>query len=505
MRRSASASAAIALGAAALAAGAWSGSAGARLDAGAQSCDFAAPAILPEPAHTRGLSNTIRWEKVPSGCWENDDNSGQKSKERRFVVTITNLSNGEKETVTVRGDGEVDATIDPDELPAGPGGAIDGQRFRFAVVRKESICGSGSPSLGICTNRYTRTSSDSAAVESIQDARAPSGSLRLGTQTFVSSLVVAAAVTATDPGGGAASGPGYVEFSSSSQFECRGRACDVEALGGPLSVRLEPGPDGVRTVHARVYDRARRGADDPGTTTIGTPPGNVSPAFSATVIVDRTPPTVFVRVSTIRATTGVPVTFDGSASVDVGGLGADSGVEPSSASWELGDGTTVAGRLVATHSYAATGTYPIAYSLADRLGNMVRVPLGEIVVVAAPVPPVPQTTTTPPPAAPPAPVRVDRTAPLLSKLSVRRRGARTTVAFRVSERATVQVEVRRLRPRPVRRLAALTRRLKAGRRSVVLPRAATRKPGRYQIVLVARDAAGNRSRVRSLRLTTKRR
>jgi hypothetical protein len=63
--------------------------------------------------------------------------------------------------------------------------------------------------------------------------------------------------------------------------------------------------------------------------------------------------------------------------------------------------------------------------------------------------------------------------------------------------------VRRLLPRPARRLASLSRQLGAGRRGILLPAAATKKPGRYAIVLVARDRAGNVSRPRTLRLTTR--
>ena len=124
-----------------LAAAAWSGGAGAQPEAG---CDTV---ILAEPSHTRGRSNTIRWEQVPSSCWENDDAAGKKSTERRFVVTVTNTVTGAKDTVTVHGDGEVDATVDPDEFP---GPAVDGQRFSYSIVRKESVCIAGIPELGSC-------------------------------------------------------------------------------------------------------------------------------------------------------------------------------------------------------------------------------------------------------------------------------------------------------------------------------------------------------------------
>ncbi|HUH15388.1 MAG TPA: hypothetical protein VML35_05845, partial [Gaiellaceae bacterium] len=62
---------------------------------------------------------------------------------------------------------------------------------------------------------------------------------------------------------------------------------------------------------------------------------------------------------------------------------------------------------------------------------------------------------------------------------------------------------RRVVPRPVRPVASLSRRLPAGRRTIVLPAAATTKRGRYQILLVARDQSGNVSRPRSLTLRTR--
>lgn len=479
--------------------GNWGSYADARPDAG---CWIAPPVVLPEPSHTRGLTNTIRWERVPSNCWVNDDAAGLKSKERRFVVTVTNAQTGAKKTVTVRGDDEVDATIETGDFPAGPGGAIDGQRFTYSVVRKESRCVDGSPPINACFDRATHTSNSSADVTSTQDDRAPVGALRLaGGAVHVRTLDVAAAVTASDPGGAAASGAGYVVFSGSPQLRTCLGGCS-EPLGGPLTVRLEPGPDGLRTVEARVVDRARRPSDDAGSTALGTPPGNASQPFQASVVLDRTPPHVVLQVSTIRATVGVPVTFDASQTVDLGN-GA-SGVQPGSGRWEFGDGESRGGGLVATHAYRAAGTYAIGFAVTDQVGNRATRAMGqtgEIVVVPEAVPPVPQTTTTPAPA--PAPTKVDRTPPGLTSIRFHRTGGRTSMSFRLSERAIVRVQVRRLTPRPARVLKTLSRALRAGRGGIVLP-AALRKAGRYEITFVARDAAGNTSRPRTLRLTTRR-
>lgn len=463
----------------------------------AANCSFAPPLLLPEPVHTRGDSNTIRWEHVPKSCWIGEDNSGKASTQRRFTVSITNVASGRKEFVTVNGEDEIDATIDPDELPKGSNGEIDGVRFEYVVVRKEKWCSSGSPTFGTCQVTSTRTSQPSTAVRSTQDARRPSASLELASgATFVRSLRVGARIVASDPagaGGEPGSGAGYVEFSDATQFaNCR-RDC-IQSLDAPVSVLLPAGPDGARTIQGRVYDKARGPADDPGATTIGTPPGNVSAPFQDTVYLDRTAPAIFIRVSTVRVTVGAPVTFDASQSVDPEG----SGLQPVSGEWSFGDGGRATG-LVANHTYARTGRFPFTFAVADSVGNVARTE-GEIEVVATPVAPQPGTMKKPPQT--PRPTTVDRRPPLLSGLTLRRAKGRVTVSFRVSERATVRLEVRRLLPKPVRRTTSLSRRLAAGRRAVVLPANATRTRGRYAIVLVARDVSGNVSKPKTLRLTT---
>ena len=175
-----------------------------------------------------------------------------------------------------------------------------------------------------------------------------------------------------------------------------------------------------------------------------------------------------------------------------------SGVQPVSGEWDFGDGGR-ATSLVASHTYTQTGRFTVRFSVADQVGNVGRTEI-PLEVFAVAVPPQPSTTETPPQAPPPA--RVDRRPPALSSVAGRRRNGRATVSFRLSERAAVRVEVRRVLPRPARRLASLSRQLGAGRRGILLPAAATRKQGRYLVVLVARDAAGNLSKPRTLRLTT---
>ena len=461
----------------------------ARSDHGVLACQ--PTRALLEPTHTRGRSNTIRWEAVEANCW----NHGT---DRRFVVTITNTATGEKKTVTVRGGNKVEATVEADDFP---GGTIDGRRFSYRIVEKTEVCTLDGP-FGTCLSESTQTSPFANEVASIQDDRAPMGSLVLaGGKTFVRSLDVTATVTAVDPGGAAASGVGYVAFGGAGpRGGCGPLAGCAEPLGPGLTARLALGADGLRTVEARVYDRARGPAQDPGETAIGTPPGNVSASFNATVFLDRTPPHIFIRISTVRVTVGAPVTFDASQTVDTNG----SGVRPATGEWTFGDGVR-ATSLVATHTYARAGRFPFTFNVADDVGNIARAQPVEVEVVDAPVAPQPGSTETPPQA--PRPTTVDRRAPTLSGLSTRRRAGKVLVGFRLSERATVVIEARRLLPKPQRTLGSFRRVVAAGQRQLTVPAVLAtrlRAAGSYRFALVARDAAGNRASVRSVRLTVRR-
>jgi pimeloyl-ACP methyl ester carboxylesterase len=248
-------------------------------------------------------------------------------------------------------------------------------------------------------------------------------------------------------------------------------------------------PDGPRI----VYGRARGPSDGPGTTVFGLPPGNVSVPLASTITVDRMSPAVVISFSSTRVQVGSAVTMNASASRDSAGFGADSGLNVDSGGWSFGDGTTASG-LVATHAYGQPGTYRGSFSVADQVGNQTTAEFS-IEVVAAPVTPTPGSSQTRPAT---TPETIDRTAPRLSNVAVRRLGTRPTLAFRLSERGTLAVEVVRLSPRPVWRVAAFTRQVRAGRGQVAFPRGAFRRQGRYRIRVVARDAARNASAPRTL-------
>lgn len=106
---------------------------------------------------------------------------------------------------------------------------------------------------------------------------------------------------------------------------------------------------------------------------------------------------------------------------------------------------------------------------------------------------------------------LDRTPPVISRVSLsrrtlgvrRRRAARkpgTRIRLRLSEPATVTVRVALRRRTVFRRAGVFTRRLRAGRRSIVFRGRldqghglAALPPGRYRFALRARDASGNDS------------
>ena len=90
----------------------------------------------------------------------------------------------------------------------------------------------------------------------------------------------------------------------------------------------------------------------------------------------------------------------------------------------------------------------------------------------------------------------DDMRPALAAVTVRRAGSGVRVAFRVSEPSRVTARFVR-RGRTVRTIG-----VRAAGRAAITARTGLR-PGRYRIDLRAEDAAGNRSRVRRLRVTVR--
>ena len=413
---------------------------------------------------------------------------------------MTNVANGLTEWTSVSGEDETDATISGSEFPFTGSTGIEGRRFTYRIRRSELVCNAGNPQTGACIDRRYRFGSWSATVSSTQDGTAPSATLQLGFGSlFTRSLSVPAVVT----GSGV---PAWMQFATDPAFPCgrpgvRNVSC-VAPFSTGTQLELAPGPDGERQLFGRVWDDARSPDGAPGPIVFGVPPGNASPIFRDTIIVDRTGPAFTLRASTTQIVVGATVTFEMVGPVD--GVGAPgSGVNTALARWSFGDGATAATSLTASHAFAVTGTYDVTARLGDQLGNLTNSPPLRITVAAAPVPPTPASAPASPGTSTPA--TVDRKAPALSGVAVvKRRGVPTQLSFRASERATLLVQIRIVTPRPAWVVATLRRPIRAGRGGTALGRALHR-PGRYRITVAARDAAGNVSAARVLAVRSQRR
>lgn len=458
------------------------------------------PTIRPEPEYTLGATNVIRWEHVAQSCWDNSGADGKKSAHREFDVVVTNVANGFTNWTTVNGEDETDATISGAEFPFTANTGVEGRRFTYKVRRTEQVCNAGNPQTGICLERRYRFGTWSETVSSTQDGTAPSATLQLG---FGSQFTRFLSVPAVVAGSG---GSAWMQFATDPALPCGSAGVRSVGCVAPFSngtqVALAAGPDGERQVFGRVWDDAREPDGAPGPIVFGVPPGNASPVFRDTIIVDRTGPAFALRASTTQIVVGGTVDFEMVGAVD--GVGAPgSGVNTILARWAFGDGAVAAASLKTSHAYAATGRYDVTARLGDQLGNLTDSPTLRITVTAAPVPPTPGSAPASPGA--PTPATVDRKAPALSSLAaVKRRGVPVGVSFRVSERATLLVQVRILTPRPAGVVATLRKSVRAGRGGISLGRT-LRRPGRYRITVAARDAAGNVSAARALTVRSQQR
>jgi hypothetical protein len=466
-----------------------------------QDCAWAgvAPEVLPEPAWTVGLTNTIRWEAAGPNCWNwGKGVDGKASKGRRYAVFVTDLDSGERVRLGIEGEHATSLTVAPEQFPGG--GARDGRRYAYEVQRLARTCVSSDKVTNICGAYSTHSSPLSTPRVSGQDAQRPQAAVELeGGAQFTNRLTATLHVSAVDPPGpGRASGPGFVELSSDGTFACGVAFVCASAWAPQLQTTLAPGPDGPRTVWARVYDAARGATGLPGSIVLGRPPGNVAPLASDSIVLDTHAPAVSLRVSANPAMVGQSISFDATATRDAAGFGADSGLDAATALWRLGDGTARSG-LAVSHAYRAPGLYAGEFVVRDRAGNEARATFPLTVLASGT--PGGSTTTTSPPAQ--APDTADRVAPSLTRAGLRRRGVTAAVVFRLSEQAAVTVQVRRIRPRPVRLLGRLQRPAAAGANRLVLTRSLARALGRrgtYELVLVARDGAGNSSAPRRVRV-----
>jgi hypothetical protein len=220
----------------------------------------------------------------------------------------------------------------------------------------------------------------------------------------------------------------------------------------------------------------------------GLPHGNASATLIDSIILDTTGPKLVAKQSASPVLMGSPVSFDASTSDD----GMGSGVDAATSVWDFGDGSKASG-LAVTHVYATAGAFKASLTMRDRVGNESRL---ELPVTVDPVSRGEPSTNTGKPQPKPA-EQVDRVAPVLSGVQLRR----AVLIIRLSEPATLLVDVRRVPPATV--LASFRRPAKAGLNRIPLPSRVAKalsRPGTYRIVVGARDAAGNVSPVTTLRL-----
>jgi chitodextrinase len=283
-----------------------------------------------------------------------------------------------------------------------------------------------------------------------------------------------------------------MQLTADPSFPCSKLGLCAVPFAADLSVQLAGGPDGIRTIYARVFDAAAGGVLSgrflgP---TFGLPSGNASQAVSDTVVLDTVGPKIVVKRTPEPQKAGKAVTFDGSSSTDTGGFNADSGVEPGTAIWDFGDGAKASGTVV-SHSYAKAGKYTSSFTLKDKVGNASTFEVPVTIMpsdwggTGTPT----QTAGTPTT----NPSQADVSAPVLLALKVARKGARLRLSFNLSEDASVVIGVERVRPR--RMVAATARLLKAGPSAVTINARLARRT-RYRVLVAARDAAGNTSPTR---------
>jgi PKD domain len=278
----------------------------------------------------------------------------------------------------------------------------------------------------------------------------------------------------TQGAGTTAAAPRFVD-AAAGDLRLRGDSALVDA-GDPQNV-LSPDVDGV----ARAVDGDGDGTARPDM-------GALEYRRQAPVVQVTAPPTLAV---------GAAGAFSASATDADGDL--------VTYAWSFGDGATATGAS-ATHAFAAPGPQTVTLTATDSGGATatatatVDVPAPPAPPPAAGDPPVADPPVVIPPAdTPAAPSATDRTAPAFTKLSATKKAVR----FSLSEPARVSVRVERAKGKRWKKVKSVaTAARAAGTRAVSLKKLKLRA-GAYRVTVTAVDAAGNRSRPRTLRFRVK--
>lgn len=221
--------------------------------------------------------------------------------------------------------------------------------------------------------------SNPVAREFTIDATAPSGSIKInGGAAYTTSRDVTVKYAASDPGGAGASGVDRMMVNTSPGFPCEvvQGGEDTSSCPRPFAsteaVTLREGSDGPRSFYVKFMDAAAW----PG----GSVYGNRSPLYSATIVLDRVPPSASVVLPATRPTVGAAAAFSVSAQ------DATSGVDVAATSWKFGDGTTPAVGDEVTHVYGRTGTFSGTVTVKDKAGHATTRSFSVVVDPAASAP-----------------------------------------------------------------------------------------------------------------------
>jgi PKD domain len=475
----------------------------------------------PQPAFTRGMSNTITWQPCPGSYWYNAHEVDQfvgigyfeSSTGRQYILNITNIATGQKESIYLPG-GETESsyTVSGGGFPAATN-AIDGTKFEYRLSTRQRICTNSGQVIptDICEQYGYVYSEQTAPVSSTQDATAP----ELLTLTldnglaYTNQLTVPAHVSAVDPSrpGGVPSGLGFMQFSLSPTFGCPVLSVCASSYASNTTVGLNPGPqfglggllggspppgDGLRTVFARVFDLANYMPPSPSLLRPifgGQPQGNVSNVLSASILLDTTGPKLVV---TAKSSThvGKPVSFDATHSSDPS---PGSGIDAGTAVWRFGDGTVASG-LAVTHRYHKTGKYTVTFSMKDNAGNESTLKIHiKVKALSVPVSGSAVTTTGTPSHHQPL---QSSPAVRITRLSLGKRRGRFVLTLKLSKAASVIVELRRLSPHPSITLKELKRYLRGGTSELVL--GSLRRHSREQVIVAILGGAANVSTTRTI-------